>query len=398
MLTKKILFGCIWLVLATKMAHAANLIRTDVEVAPTREQVVFFFDAPVAPSKSFTLDHPPRVVIDFPALQSGAGAGLSPGYPGQFIQGIRFGRPSPEMSRVVIDTAQAATSHSVATSANPPQISITLQKPLGSPVVAKPAPAPLITMPSKSALAAPAPKAVPAPLAKPIAAAREAAKPTIAIDAGHGGNDTGAIGIHGIKEKEITLRYAQALQHALLRTGRYRVVLTRLDDRYLFLKDRVEIARKAKSNLFISLHADSNPNKSAQGLSIYTISEEASDDEAEALAAQENKSDVIGGIDLSVEDETVANILIDLAARETRNKASQLADTLIENVHPKIPLLRNTHRFAGFRVLKAPDIPSVLIEIGFLSNAMDEKRIQSREYQDKVIRSIVQGIDAHYGG
>lgn len=388
-------------------AHAANLTRTDVEVAPTREQVVFYFDRAVEPSKSFTLSNPPRVVIDFPALQSGAGAGLSPSYPGQFIRSIRFGRPSPDVSRVVIDTTQPPLSHSVAATANPPQITITMQKPIVAPTASAPVvpdkPAPILTMPPKSAFATPpvtkpATKPAPTPLPKPMDAAREAAKPTIAIDAGHGGKDTGAIGIHGMYEKIITLRYAQALQHALLKTGRYRVVLTRSDDTYLFLKDRVEIARKAKSNLFISLHADSNPNKSAQGLSIYTISEDASDAEAEALAAQENKSDVIGGIDLSVEDETVANILIDLAARETRNKASVLADTIIENMHPKIPLLRNTHRFAGFRVLKAPDIPSVLIEIGFLSNAMDEKRIQSREYQDKVIRSLVQGIDAYYGG
>lgn len=389
MLTHKIIVsGLVWFVSA-QLACAASLIRTDIEVAASKEQVVFFFDAPVAPTKSFTLDNPPRVVLDLPVLQSGAGAGLSPNYPGQFIRGIRFGRPAPDISRIVIDTARAATSHSVASSSNPPQISITLQKPAGAAVVATSKPAPLLAVPSKPA---------PTPLAKPIAAAREAAKPTIAIDAGHGGKDIGATGVHGIYEKNITLRYAQALQHALLQTGRYRVVLTRPDDTYLFLKDRVEVARKAKSNLFISLHADSNPNKAAQGLSIYTISEEASDDEAAALAAQENKSDVIGGIDLSVEDETVANILIDLAARETRNKASQLADTLIENMHPKIPLLRNTHRFAGFRVLKAPDIPSVLIEIGFLSNEADEKRIQSREYQDKVVRSIVQGIDAHYGG
>jgi len=171
------------------------------------------------------------------------------------------------------------------------------------------------------------------------------------------------------------------------------VTRTRADDTFIALMDRVKRARDAKGELFISLHADSNPRPSARGFSIYTLSETASDDEAEALAAQENKSDIIGGVDLTTEDKDVASILIDLAQRESMNKSTSLADSVMENLHPKVLRLPVPHRYAGFRVLKAPDIPSVLIELGFLSNKEDERLLLTHEYETIISQSIVKAID-----
>jgi N-acetylmuramoyl-L-alanine amidase len=162
------------------------------------------------------------------------------------------------------------------------------------------------------------------------------------------------------------------------------------------LRKRVEYARKNQGTIFISLHADSAPEKSAHGLSVYTLSERASDQETEALAARENKADVLAGIDLSEERDDVAGILISLAERETKNRSSTLADILVAKLEDSVELLPNTHRFAGFAVLKAPDIPSVLIEVGFLSHPAEEKLVRSKSYRDKVTGGIASGIDAYF--
>jgi len=221
-------------------------------------------------------------------------------------------------------------------------------------------------------------------------------KPVVVIDPGHGGVDPGAKGPSGVWEKQITLGYAKALREALLKTGRYNVVLTRDDDRFILLRQRVELARKAGGAVFVSLHADAAPEASLRGLSVYTLSEKASDVEAEALAARENKADVVAGMDLTHESNDVAGILISLAQRESMNKSALLADQLVMHIAGKSPLLRNTHRFAGFAVLKAPDIPSVLVEIGFLTNAKDEKRIQTKSNRDALVQGMVRGIDAYF--
>lgn len=229
----------------------------------------------------------------------------------------------------------------------------------------------------------------PAPVRKP----GTAYKPLIVIDPGHGGIDPGAISRNGTREKDVTLRYARELKRALEYTGRYRVHLTRGDDRYLRLRERIAIAHKVKGDLFISLHADSAPNRKARGLSVYTLSEDASDEEAAMLAQRENKVDILSGMDLSDQSEEVTGILIDLAQRETLNKSSVLADFVIKELAEKVAMARNTHRYAGFAVLKAPDIPSILLEMGFLSNHQDEKLIASRQYRDTLVASIVKAID-----
>lgn len=381
-----ILCACLMMLLSGMALHpawAARAVKTDIQSAQGVEQVIIRFDQPVKPLKHFMLSNPERLVIDLPALTSGAGVGMSPNYKGALLRAVRYGKPEPGISRIVLDLGAKIMPPQINHSLNPPQLVIGLTQD-GS---AAPLP-----------LGAPLTTSAPTPAEKPKVIAQQAARPLIVIDAGHGGKDSGAIGPSGFQEKNITLEYAIALRDVLQESGRYRVALTRSDDSYLFLKDRVQVAREQKADMFISLHADSNPNADARGLSVYTLSEKASDEETAALAAQENRADVIGGIDLAVEDKQVADILLDLAQRETRNKGSEFAELIIANMHTKVPLLTNSHRFAGFRVLKAPDIPSVLVEAGFLSNKEDESRLRSREYKDKVARSILAAIDAYWDG
>ena len=223
-------------------------------------------------------------------------------------------------------------------------------------------------------------------------------KRIIAIDAGHGGVDPGTIGIGKTYEKNVTLALARDLRTALEATGRYKVVLTRDRDIFLRLRDRVKVARDAGAELFMSIHADSVPNRKTRGLSIYTLSEKASDKEAAKLAAKENKADLIAGIDLSTESRDVSNILLDLAQRETMNQSARFAQELVGELRRQVKLLRNSHRFAGFAVLKAPDMPSVLVEAGFLSNRQDERNLLNRAYRRKMAAAMVKGIDRHFTG
>lgn len=241
---------------------------------------------------------------------------------------------------------------------------------------------------------APGPVSAPKPIPKP----KTPRKMVIAIDAGHGGVDPGTIGADGQFEKNITLKMARELRDVLQKTGRYKVVLTRDRDIFLRLRQRVAVARAAGADLFISIHADSTRNRKVRGLSVYTLSERASDKEAASLAEKENKADLIAGIDLTGESPDVTNILIDLAQRESMNQSAQFATQLVRELRKSTKLLRKTHRFAGFAVLKAPDMPSVLIELGFLSNPQDEKALQTRRYRAKLAHAILRGIDTHFKG
>ena len=219
---------------------------------------------------------------------------------------------------------------------------------------------------------------------------------TVAIDPGHGGVDPGAIGVRGTREKRVTLSHALALARKLRASGRYRVVLTRVRDVFVPLRTRVAIARRRAADLFISLHADSIPRSSVRGASIYTLSERASDRQAARLAAKENKADLIAGIDLTEQTSDVASFLIDLAKRQTMNDSADFARLLTKEIGKVRPLLRNTHRFAGFAVLKAPDVPSVLVELGYLSNPSDERRLNQRRERDRVVAAIVRAVDRYF--
>ena len=221
-------------------------------------------------------------------------------------------------------------------------------------------------------------------------------KKIIVIDPGHGGRDSGAVGVTGILEKKITLSFAKRLKNRLKDNKRFTIILTRNNDSYLKLRQRVGYARKMKADLFISLHADYHRNKNVSGVSIYTLSEKASDKEAEALARRENKEDLIDGLDLSDESKEVTNILIDLTQRETMNQSSYFVNFLIKELRKRTKLLQRTHRFAGFAVLKAPDIPSILLEMGYLSNRADSRLLTDKNYQEKLIDGIIVSMEKYF--
>ena len=218
----------------------------------------------------------------------------------------------------------------------------------------------------------------------------------IIIDAGHGGRDPGAIGVTQSREKDFTLDYALELKNALDAKDNFKVILTREDDYYLTLSERVRKARMEGGDLFISLHADSNKDSSVRGLSVYTLSEKASDKEAARLAARENKEDIIEGVDFNEENSEVKDILIDLMQRDTKNKSSILAEKIISRAEDRVRVLKNPHRFAGFRVLKTHSIPSVLIELGYLSNRKEERNLASKHYKKKITYAISKAVEDYF--
>jgi len=219
---------------------------------------------------------------------------------------------------------------------------------------------------------------------------------TIIIDPGHGGVDPGTIGISGVYEKEVTLSVAHDVARQLDATRRYRVVMTRTSDEFIALRDRVARARAANGDLFLSLHADALPNAAMRGASVFTLSEQASDREAAALAAKENKADLIAGIDLSRHTPEVSSILLDLARRQTNNLSIGLARQLVAELGSAVPLLANSHRAAGFAVLKAPDIPSALVEMGCLSNREEDKLLRNPLYQRKMASTLVRSVNDYF--
>lgn len=225
------------------------------------------------------------------------------------------------------------------------------------------------------------------------------AKPVVVLDPGHGGVDPGAKSAGGIREKDVVLAFAKRLKTKLEATDRYQVFMTREDDTFLPLKERVSYAQKKGAGLFVSLHADYFPTEidDARGATVFTLSEEATDNEARALAAKENFSDAIAGVELPKDsDEVVTNILIDLAQRETNNRSAVLARSIVGELAANGRLHTKQLRSAGFRVLKAPDVPSVLVELGFLSNEEDEKQLTSDAWRDRMAVSITAAIDNYF--
>lgn len=246
------------------------------------------------------------------------------------------------------------------------------------------------------ALAPPDARASTLPLPS-VTPARGTDPPLVVIDPGHGGRDPGASSPFGGRlEKNVTLALARRIRDDLAASGRVRVALTREDDRYLLLQDRYEIARRLGADLFISIHADAAPhNDGARGATIYTLSEVASDRHAALLAQRENDADLIGGVRLS-RDPNVNHILIDLAQRESMNVSADFARILHREAAPVFPFRPEWHRFASLVVLKAPDIPSILFESGYLTNETDVAYIHSPEGQAQIADGMRRAIEAHF--
>ncbi|MCP4327422.1 MAG: N-acetylmuramoyl-L-alanine amidase [Alphaproteobacteria bacterium] len=340
----------------------------------------------------FRLSSPYRVVIDLTEVDWHLAAQPAPAR--SLIAGVKFGQLRRGTSRIILDLNgpyRIKDSFLLPPLSGFPHRLVVDLAPLDATKFAEPNLAnPAATKPNPQQRASAT--SIPVPKIKP----RRFVPKVIVIDAGHGGADPGTIGKSGAREKEIVLATARQIGKRLKATGRYRVVMTRNSDIYLKLRDRVAVARKSGADLFISVHADSHPRRNTRGVSVYTLSETASDAEAAALAEKENKSDIIAGFDLSSENHEVTNILIELAQRETMNRSAVFANLLIGELGRRVALLRRTHRFAGFAVLKAPDIPSVLVELGYLSNRGDEKLLRTESHRDKIAEAIVAAVEGYF--
>jgi N-acetylmuramoyl-L-alanine amidase len=224
------------------------------------------------------------------------------------------------------------------------------------------------------------------------------ARPLIVLDPGHGGIDTGTKGPNGQMEKDIVLDFAKRLREKIETAGKYRVLLTRSDDTFVPLAERVRFAREAGAALFISIHADSLPRREGdtQGATIYTLSETATDPAAARLAEQENRADVIAGVDLKDQPDDVAGILIDLAQRETKTFSVQFASKLVGIMKQTTRLHKDPLKSAGFRVLRAPDVPSVLVELGYVSNKEDLQSLSSDSWRDRTANAMASAIDGFF--
>lgn len=358
-----------------------------------RTRFVVDVDAEVA-FGVFTLADPYRVVIDLPE----AVFRLSPdeGREGRgLVAAYRFGLIGPGKSRIVLDTTgpvKVDKAFVVAAVDDQParlvvDIVATSREDFLATLALKPArPAAVRTAPSTGIHEAVRPGAGP-----------QAREIVVVIDPGHGGIDSGARSRSGTLEKDVVLAFARKLRGALETSGRFRVEMTRSDDSFVPLAERVNFARGRQASLFISVHADSVAAGAVSGATVYTLSERASDAVAAALAEQENRSDAIAGVDLSGETDAVADILIDLVQRETKNYAVFFARTLVEKLKSNTGVVKNPHRSAGFKVLRAHDVPSVLLELGYLTNSDDEKHLTDREWQEKTARSVAEAVSTYFG-
>ena len=387
-----------WVSLANASAQPAFIDQVLYFKENTKEDIYISLNRKVS-YRVFALDNPTRLVLEVPLAQWRAGEVNEGREPMSIIKAVRFAQFDETHSRLVLDlkSKPIGMNHRffIDGKTGKPIIQISLGLADFSEKDDS----------SESFGAMVDTSGIPIPRMKPRnadfalvgnASGKKVQKPVIVVDAGHGDQDPGAIGPGGTREKDVTLSYARALRDALENTGRYKVVLTRDGDHFIRLRDRIKIARDAKANLFVSLHADSAPTHNARGLSVYTVSEKASDEESAKLAERENSSDIIAGFPLADTSEDVANILIDLAQRETKTKSGKFASQLVYHLDKKVRLLENSHRYAGFAVLKAPDIPSVLVETGFLSNPKEERLLNSADYKKRIVQGIVNGIDSYF--
>lgn len=368
---------------------------TSIRIGDHGEQTRFVMelsgDVP-AEYRVFTLSDPYRVVIDVKNVPFRLVEEPADKHKG-FVSGYRYGRFEADTYRVVLDATQ------------PVEVSrdfvLDPQAGFGRRIVLDLASTDLASFNAKAGLPASAEPAVPAaaiaavPVSPP--AERLERRRVVVIDAGHGGVDPGTHGRSGVQEKAVVLAFAKQLAGELRASGRYDVHLTRDSDIFIPLRERVAIARRHKADLFISIHADAIQKPNVRGMSIYTLSETASDKEAAALARKENQSDLIAGLDLQGESPEVTGILIDLAQRETKNYSSRFAKTVVDHASQKTATLDPAHRFAGFVVLKAPDVPSVLIELGFLTNPDDEKQLTSPTWRATMAKTLSRSVDRYFG-
>lgn len=361
-------------------------VATDVRVGGDARQTRFVIDlSRKIDLAAFTLADPYRVVIDIPQVvfklppKAGEGArGL--------VKAFRYGLIMQGGSRIVLDT-------------NGPvrvEKAFVLEAAAGQParmVIDLVATDRASFMRNISAARSPPPASTKQSETVPKTAGD--ARPLVVIDPGHGGIDTGTKGLNGENEKDVVLDFALLLRDTIEKGGKYRVAMTRSDDTFIPLEERVRFARALNAALFISIHADSVPRREgfAEGATVYTLSDNASDAEAARLAENENRADVIAGVDLTAESNDIADILIDLAQRETKTFSLQFARTVVNELKPVTRLHKDPVKSAGFKVLKSPDVPSVLVELGYMSTKDDLNDLLSPAWRARTATAVSQAVD-----
>ncbi|MGN6122581.1 MAG: N-acetylmuramoyl-L-alanine amidase [Sphingomonas oligoaromativorans] len=391
-----LLLGAIFAPLNPAAAAALGSVSVDGNA------ITLAFDTAVDGASGFLLDAPRRLAVDVAGLVPGAASASG----GPIIQ-TRVGQVKPGIGRVVFDLSGPTVVRSASLSDD--RKSLVLRLADASPrafAAATRAGRTVYGGGSSSAggatlvrtgLTVPLDEPKPYQLAIPPVAGR-ADKPLVVIDAGHGGHDPGSLSIDGkYREKDASLAIAKAVRNALLASGRVRVAMTRSDDRFLVLSERREIARRLHADLFISIHCDSAPGSNASGATVYTLSEVSSDRVAAKLAAKENKADILNGVNLDKQSNDVSSILIDLTQRETMNTSSRFADLLQrELTDQRVDFKTTYHRFAGLAVLKAPDVPAVLLETGYMSSPEDLRLLFSKDYQHRLAVGVTHAVEAHF--
>jgi N-acetylmuramoyl-L-alanine amidase len=346
--------------------------------------------------RAFALADPYRVIIDLPQTTFQLGADVGATGRG-LIKAFRYGLVMPGGSRIVFDLtgpARIATAHVLdAANGQPARLIIELE------AVDRATFAQSLAAESRPelppAIEAGAVIAENSSTTKPVPSADS--RLLVVIDPGHGGVDNGTQSGEET-EKNLVLGFGLALRDRLEKSGKYRVVMTRTDDTFVPLGERVKIARNQSAALFVSIHADALPRSEgdAQGATIYTLSDHASDVEAERLAEAENRADAIGGVNLTEEPTDVADILIDLAQRETRAFSNRFARLLMREMKGSVRMHKHPLKSAGFKVLKAPDVPSVLIELGYVSNKDDLQQLLSESWRARTVATMAQAVEAFF--
>lgn len=331
----------------------------------------------------FGLPDPFRIVIDMPEVEFALPADRL-GARGGLVERLRYGLFRPGTSRFVLDLTNSAkvaqTFMLKPDGAKPWRLVIDLAPTDRAGFVSAMRPTPQVNVQK-----VPDPPLRTAPVKRAI--------PVVVLDAGHGGVDPGAIGPSGSYEKDIVLAFAKEIKRQLEVGGRVKAVLTRERDIFMPLRERVQAARRADAELFLSLHVNSHKSRSIRGFSAYTLSEKASDAEAHALATKENKADVIGGLNLGTYSDDVQNILIDFAQAKTNELSVRFArDIMVKEVAQSARMVKRPWRSAGFAVLKAPDVPSVLIELGYATNRKEERQLRDAKYRRRLSTAITRAI------
>ncbi len=422
--------GCLGLLLAALPLSAAELREVRVWAGPESTRVVFDLDAETG-HRLYALDGPDRIVIDLPGVHRAEGA-VMPTEARGLLQRVRSGI-QPEGLRVVLDLNTAVKPKSFVLPPNaeygyrlvvdlygpqPPaedaaQDVVEQPKPVAVPemiapslLAKKPEVTPSLKLDTaaqekpleKTEVAKAAPiKPAPAPAPRSPARVMDERPIVIAVDAGHGGEDPGARGRRGVLEKEVALAMAQKLADQINAEPGYKAVLTRDGDYYVSLRQRMAKARRAQADLFVSVHANSNRDRRVHGSAVYVLSERgATSEHGRWLAEKENASDLIGGVEIHDKDDTLASVLVDISQASAMEASHDAAGRVLDSMGRVNRLLKSEVQQAAFVVLKAPDMPSMLVETAFISNEKEERQLSDPDFQDELVHSMLDGIKGYF--